>query len=658
MSPQSANTGSDTSDTNFGMVLAGQYKILSLIGKGGMGTVYKGIQISVSRPVAIKLISQEMASHPGYVKRFKREAQLTSRLSHPHNISLIDFGETDDGLLYLIMEMLEGSVLSEIIRTQGPLSLPRAINIATQIGNALQEAHRLGVTHRDLKPDNIFIRRVEGENDFVKVMDFGIAAVQEATDQTKLTSLGTIVGTPEYMSPEQAQGEPADFRSDLYSLGIILFEMITGQLPFQASTPVPLLMKHISEPPPRLSELTPDLPNLTSVQALLDKLLAKKAAERPSSAAETVRLMRNLIDNIRLSSSDHGIATNATLLAGEATINRTDGQTDRSGDLARWVTPLFRSTRSFFDKRGVFRGQILKRKRLTFLGVGIIAFIGLVWSVFGLFSKEAEKPAHIVTAAAPETKAVTIISKPSDARITIQGAELGRTPYVLRLKETRKIQVSMDGYKSEELEVSPLGDPIRVVHLVAIGIPNEKVNTESKKQVKSTASSVARDASRKRKSTGKLKRAGSEKAVSSAQVTTGDQTKSPETRIQNESPRDSAPVSTADKTVSKRVPVQKPDLVTQIFDDTIGQLFGTKERRSRRTQLARSGTKYQNVAQAKAAYNAGKIDRTTYDDVIWVLKTRRKSQIQKVKSDYRAGRINKAEYNRRIQAIDRAYLGK
>lgn len=277
-----------------GRVLGERYRIDAMLGEGGMGTVYRGTQLSVERQVAIKLISPLLAREREVIERFKREAQVTSQLRQPHNVQLVDFGSTDEGQMYLVMELLKGRELSELL-AEGPLARERALTITDQVLKALIEAHDLGIVHRDLKPANIFLCDVAGEEDFAKVMDFGIASALEG-DNRQLTMTGTLVGTPAYMSPEQAQGQPVGPTSDLYSLGVILYEMLTGRGPFESNTAMSLLMMHVSKAPPPLHETAPGLPQLQALQALLDRLLAKAPADRFQSAVEARERVRALLD--------------------------------------------------------------------------------------------------------------------------------------------------------------------------------------------------------------------------------------------------------------------------------------------------------------------------------------------------------------------------
>ena len=301
--------GASAEPEHSGRILAGQYELLAELGKGGMGTVYSGVQMSVDRPVAIKLISSEIASDLAAIKRFQIEAKLTSRLNHPNCIRLYDFGVTDDGLLYLVMEMLKGRELADEIAAIGAMPPRMSLDITLQVLAALREAHSHGIVHRDLKPANLFV--TDGpDGAVVKVMDFGIAKLVQGGD-SKVTKTGMLVGTPAYMSPEQARGEEIDHRSDFYSLGIILYEMLTGMVPFQAETPVSVLLMHVTRQPDGLVARRPDRPTLGLLQPLIDTLLAKGRDARPVDAGEAMTLVRALIDTL----PDDAVANVAAIVA-------------------------------------------------------------------------------------------------------------------------------------------------------------------------------------------------------------------------------------------------------------------------------------------------------------------------------------------------------
>jgi len=269
-----------------GQVLADKYRIEERISAGGMGAVYRATHVLMDKKVAVKVLHPALASDDQIVQRFTREARAASRISHPHALSVTDFGEAADGVVFLVMEYLGGRTLKEVLRADGPFPLGRTVEIFRQIAGALDAAHAEGVVHRDLKSDNIMLEEVGGHHDWAKVLDFGIAKIQEPLGQDPaLTAPNLVIGTPQYMSPEQcSQSSNIDKRSDIYSLGIILYEMLTGSVPFTGESPTAIMMQQLQDVPPSVLELQPALP--ASVDAIIKRALAKSPDERFDSAGE------------------------------------------------------------------------------------------------------------------------------------------------------------------------------------------------------------------------------------------------------------------------------------------------------------------------------------------------------------------------------------
>ena len=270
----------DRRDDLVGVVLSERYRLEELIGEGGMGAVYRGIQEPVGRSVAVKVLRAELANEKEVVRRFFNEARMVSKLRHPNTVTLFDFGQSDDGALYIAMEFLTGNPLSDLI-AQSALTLPMVVEITDQVCQALEEAHELGIVHRDLKPENIFIDEV-GKRHMVKVLDFGIA--KDISDRMTLT--GTVFGTPTYMSPEQAQGHHVDNRTDVYSLGVVLYEMLSGRPPFEADRPMQVALQHVTTAPKPILDMTRLRPLPLGLSALVMDMLEKEAARRPQSVTE------------------------------------------------------------------------------------------------------------------------------------------------------------------------------------------------------------------------------------------------------------------------------------------------------------------------------------------------------------------------------------
>lgn len=260
-----------------------------------MGVVYRGIQTGIERPVALKLLHREYARDANLLERFKNEAATASMLTHPNTVTIYDFGATADGSLYIAMEFLEGTELSQLIKEQGALDWERACEIAIQICYSLEEAHNNRIIHRDLKPDNIMLSSRGAMHNIVKVLDFGIAKIKNRENQTQLTAAGEIFGTPEYMSPEQIRGEQLSPASDIYSLGVILYHMLTGTLPFTAPQPMALLVKHLTDVPPPFRDANSGITVPRQLETLVMMTLAKSEKERPQSMAEIATFLTNLV---------------------------------------------------------------------------------------------------------------------------------------------------------------------------------------------------------------------------------------------------------------------------------------------------------------------------------------------------------------------------
>ena len=272
-----------------GSVIAGNYHIEKKLGEGGMGAVYLGKHVKMGRKSAIKVMTQSMAHDPDAIARFNREATNAARINHPNVCAIYDFGETTDGLIYLAMEFIEGQSLSDLLEQEGALSPGRAAAIFQQCGDALQAAHDLGIVHRDLKPDNIMLTKGKGGADVVKVVDFGIAKAATGEEGQKVTKTGLVVGTPEYMSPEQLAGDKLDGRSDIYSIALVLYRMLTGTLPFQADNAQEVMIKRLTDEPLPLSAARPDVAFPEQLQTVMDKALQRMPGERYASAAELAR---------------------------------------------------------------------------------------------------------------------------------------------------------------------------------------------------------------------------------------------------------------------------------------------------------------------------------------------------------------------------------
>ncbi len=288
-------------DSCLGEVVGGKYKIVEQIGSGGMGEVYLGVNEPLGQRVAVKFLSRKFAADEAIIIRFLNEARSYAKVSHPNAVTLLEYGQHEDGALYLITEYIEGKILSEVIKSGGPMSVEQIVAIATQLCNVLSAAHKEGVIHRDLKPDNIMLIAETRGRYAVKVLDFGIAKIldDDHHNSSQMTETGSIFGTPEFMSPEQARGETTDGRSDLYSIGIILFYVTTGRLPFRGKNKFAILNQQLNDPPPRPSEVRDDVEVPLVLEDIILKCLQKRADDRYQRADDLAVALEEMLADLK-----------------------------------------------------------------------------------------------------------------------------------------------------------------------------------------------------------------------------------------------------------------------------------------------------------------------------------------------------------------------
>jgi tetratricopeptide (TPR) repeat protein len=303
--------GAALADPLLGATLGDRYRILSRIGVGGMGAVYRALHTALKREVAIKVLLPDFGGKDEFVRRFEREAESASRLTHPNIIGVTDFGRTAEGLLFLVMELLDGESLAAVIR-KGPVSPARALPILRQVLDGLGHAHAAGIVHRDLKPDNVMLVTRDGKPDVVKILDFGIAKVTDPAGGEVLTQAGVIFGTPEYLSPEQALGDRVDARSDLYATGVIAFEMLTGRRPFESTEKVRIISMHLSHAVPRMADVNPAVAVPVPVEEAVQQALAKNRENRFASAAAFAAALQDAQEEAARAASAVGAGVSGT----------------------------------------------------------------------------------------------------------------------------------------------------------------------------------------------------------------------------------------------------------------------------------------------------------------------------------------------------------
>ncbi len=369
-----------------GQVFGDRYQLVERLGADGMGEVYRAEHVTIGKSFAIKVLLGEVGADNNMVARFHREAKSLSLLSHRNVVSVADFGETEEGLLYLVTEFIDGTQLSDEMK-DSVFGIDRTIHVIRQIGKALGHAHRRGLVHRDLKPDNVMLVQTDDEPDVVKVLDFGIARFTDGEDlhetetRNRLTSQGIVMGTPAYIAPEQAMGLPLDHRADLYSLGILLYELLAGHVPFQAKSPIELMSKHLQQQPPDLvrTDMTGNFKAVT--MCLLEK--------NPKDRYKDVDTFLAVLDSLEDSGTTTGAYRRPNKKA-QVAAPSTDRMAMRQGSdtlLAPAATPARLKFESGQDPTPVAQLELSKLKKSSLGGVvaiGIAALIGAAIAIFAI----------------------------------------------------------------------------------------------------------------------------------------------------------------------------------------------------------------------------------------------------------------------------------
>ena len=486
--------------------LAGRYRILRKIGEGGMGIVYEAIHVMIEKHVALKVLREDFSHREDVVERFRQEAKSASRIGHEHIIDISDFGVTPSGAHFFVMELLHGRDLAEELELRGPLPTRRAVAISLQCAKALEAAHAKGIVHRDMKPENIFLVQRDTGDDFVKIVDFGIAKMSDietgrAIPGRKITSTGMIFGTPEYMSPEQAAGKALDHRVDIYGMGVILYELLTGRVPFCGDTFMGILTQHMFEQAPPIRLVNPGCSAPLEVEQLIGRMLSKDPAERPQSMTLLAAELAQILQFLSLTSSS---------LPPPGTITHLDQPLPRfarpaasaAANAPRLAPGEFASPHGFASPH-VFANDAPARGRSALLGwlalgtvVALLA-LGLGFSLrAGLFAAPAASlpaasppaapqgaspsvlaPAtevrsaggpvtHEPSAGAPATDAAPVVavevrSEPAGATVSVDGHKAcPATPcrFDTRRGEAIQVLVQKAGYRTGRAELSPSRD--------------------------------------------------------------------------------------------------------------------------------------------------------------------------------------------------------
>jgi serine/threonine-protein kinase len=344
-----ATDARELADPLIGVVVAERYRIKEPIGRGGMGVVYRVEHARIGKHMALKLLTGELTRDPQQVARFKREAQLVSRLSHPNTVQVFDFGASD-GLVYLAMEYLKGEDLGHLIRRVGPLGVERTLKIVVQVCSSLAEAHEKGMVHRDLKPENIIVMQGSEDEDVIKVLDFGLAKLREGGELSEVTSRGAIVGTPYYMSPEQIRGDDVGPESDVYALGALTYACLTGTVVFDAQTPMGVLTKHLMELPLSPSQRFPELKIPNSVSQIIMATLEKDPKRRLPSVGE---LQQGLIRELEQDGQQGGVERLLDFSHLRHVVDAADEAAATRDEIERYERKLRQRSRALWTVAGV-----------------------------------------------------------------------------------------------------------------------------------------------------------------------------------------------------------------------------------------------------------------------------------------------------------------
>ncbi len=493
-----ATGGGREEDPLLGRVINDRFRVVGVIARGGMGKVYRAEQAPLGRAVALKILNPRyQGDHdPEFHKRFFLEASTCSKLTHPNTITIFDYGRTDDDVYYIAMELLEGRTLRQALRQDGPFPPDRALHIARQICRSLREAHNLGVVHRDLKPANVFLVRHGDEDDFVKVLDFGL--VKELTDNPAddLTQTGLFMGSPKYMAPEQIRGEEVDGRTDVYALGVLLFEMLTGRVPFDRPNSVNVLMAHVHDAPPSFAEIAPEHALDPELEAVVMRCLAKDPQERFASMGELLIALKEVQP-----SGSHTISVDLSLVSDHGLPEASSGTLPAQGS-APPPPPSKNDAAIDVPDVGPHRDDGRRRGPALFAAsmVAVAAVIGAVAALSERADEDASQesretqtvetdpqapttPAETADEAdeadeaPPEAVVVTLRSEPPGALVTIGERTYGPTPTVIewtgddaRAGREVTFRFHREGYRDRtvtrtlsgpRLEVEAPLDPIR-----------------------------------------------------------------------------------------------------------------------------------------------------------------------------------------------------
>lgn len=452
-------------DPLIGKVIDNRYRLVSLIARGGMGKVYRAEQAQLNRVVALKLleIGKNGDQDEEFRRRFMLEAATYARLTHPHTVRIFDYGNTWDDILFIAMEFLDGRTLHHVIKTEAPLQADRTLRIARQICGSLREAHGLGLVHRDLKPSNVVLTRHGDDDEFVKVLDFGL--VKELRGDTELTSGDAVVGSPSYMAPEQIRADRLDQRTDIYALGVILYACVSGRTPFAGDNSVNVLLAHLNQAPPPLSPHEPALKESPTLGWVIATCLAKEKEARFADVDELVRALRLCDAEVR---GERG--SQPSLVGGRVLL---DGRAPPPTSVSQAVSshtepppPAETSISSFITSVSRRKGPILAVGSLLLAAFFVVIVFGGGLLYLGrdrIFGSPVGEPA--VSEADTPTTAVRITTVPTGAHVFHDEVDLGVSPVVLPLSsgESWNVRVVADGFAPSVTHITAGEERVSIV---------------------------------------------------------------------------------------------------------------------------------------------------------------------------------------------------
>lgn len=441
-------------DELIGKLIAERYEVFARIGAGGMGAVYKARQVGMDRSVGIKVMLREYTRDEKTVKRFKVEALAVSRLNHPNTVRIYDFGQMDTGDLYIAMEFLDGKPLDNVLKQIGSLSVNMALHIIKQVASSLAEAHSKGIVHRDLKPENIFLVTVSNDPYFVKVLDFGVAKLK-ASDSSigTLTQNGAIFGTPKYMAPEQCRGREVDGRTDIYAMGVILYQLMVGQTPFGGDSPLAIMLQHVQNDPKPPTLLKPELDIPKEVEGLVMKCMQKDPAGRYQSAGEFLAAISS-VEAMLGNRYAHVVYVEPSVREARKKASKAEAPT------------VFDT--GYVEKK-VVESRLARKMIIALVAIVALGTGGIYWAYTvkhaAIASKKPGKPQvmektiikPVIVEKAPEDVTVSLNTEPGGAFVTIDGKKVGKTPFKHRYKRSTKVmsvKFNKPGYKPKIVAVN------------------------------------------------------------------------------------------------------------------------------------------------------------------------------------------------------------